>query len=153
MASVLENDGLDVRSDQLHLMAQKVSQGLLAADRQDRHRERPAGPLREVLGRPREGGEVGPARTHAPRARVGGGVGHPIRFRNRPRLVGREVVPVVVVVRALATVHQSLGRGTMEAEMPEVRVVVDRPPVAYAGKKASITTSFSVSAGNWAAYA
>lgn len=95
---------------------------------EDRHRQLRPGQRLEVLGGLRKRREVGPARAHPSRTSVGRGVGGAIRLGDRARLVGGEVVPEVLEVGPLTSLHEGLGRRTVEAEVPDAGVVVDRPP-------------------------
>src|SRR6266436_570401 len=95
MAGVLQHDDRDIRSDQLHLLTQESSQGLLAADRENRHGQLGLRELGEIFCGLLEGNEVGPARAHASGPSVSLRVRLAIRLRQRARLVGGEVVPEV----------------------------------------------------------
>jgi hypothetical protein len=57
------------------------------------------------------------------------------RLPDRVGLVGREVIPVVLEVDALAAVHQCFRYGAVEAEVPHAGVVVVGLPTGYAWKK------------------
>src|SRR5208282_6715409 len=82
-----------------------------------------------------KGNEVSPSRMHAARPRVGRHVSLPIRLWNRMILVGCEVIPEIVEIDTLATLHQSFGGWPVEAEVPNVGVVINRLPSLHTRKE------------------
>src|SRR5207248_966643 len=106
VAAVRDDDGGDVGADQLHLFRQRGAVRLLAADRKNREGQLRAGELRELVRRLRKDDEVLPGGAHPSRARVRLGVGLAFGLGARMLLVGGEVVPEVLEVDTLATLHQ-----------------------------------------------
>ena len=90
---------------------------------------------REVRGVLLEGAEQLEAGAHAAGRGIGGGVELAIRFRDRVRRVGGEVVPEVLEVDALAAGDQLQRRLAVEVEVPEVAQQPDALPVADAGQE------------------
>ena len=61
-------------------------------------------------------------------------VGFAIRFRDRTRFVGSEVVPEILEVDPLAR-RTVLRASAVEAQMPDAGVVVNRPPNLHVRKE------------------
>src|SRR5260370_26408047 len=105
MSGVLEHDGGHIRSYQLHVWGEEFPQGLFAPDGQDGHGELVLRELGETLRGLWERNEVAPAGSHTTWARVGCGVRFPIGFRKRARLIGGEIIPIMLEIHALASLH------------------------------------------------
>src|SRR5260370_42552002 len=80
--------------------------------------------------------EVGPAGAHASGTGVGRGVSFSVGFRNGTRFVGSEVVPEVLEVNPLASLHQGFRCRPVETEVPDCGIVVDRLPRVFCGSSA-----------------
>src|SRR5882762_1166770 len=65
MPGVLQHDNRHIGSNQLHLLCQRISQGLLTADHEDWHGELGLRELSEIPCGLLERDKVGPTRTHA----------------------------------------------------------------------------------------
>src|SRR5262249_43694212 len=135
VARVLQHHDRRVASDQPGLLPERGAGGLIASDREDRHRQLRLREHGEVGGRFLEGNEVGPACPHPSGPRIRRRVGLPVRLGHRAGPVRREVVPEMLEVSSLAPRDQFLRRRAVEAEVPDPRVVVDRLPAGDAGQE------------------
>src|SRR5258706_13739434 len=72
---------------------------------------------------------------HASRSCISRRIRLSSRFRNGMSLVGSEVIPEIVEVGALATLHQRFRRRSVKTEMPYAGVVVDALPTSHARKE------------------
>src|SRR5258708_9768974 len=127
VACVLEDDYFDIRGDELRLRPERNPVCLGSADREEGHRELRLRQLGKVGRGLRERREIREAGGHPVRPGVLLRVSAAIDFGNRVRLVGCEVVPEVFEVDAFATLHQRFWRRSIETEVPNPGIVVDRP--------------------------
>src|SRR4051794_35026522 len=133
MPGVLQDHHVHVGRYFLSFAAESVPTRFLPTDHQHRHRQLGMGKLCKVFSGLRERDEVGPAGTHASGARVCKSVCLTVGLWNGVVLVGSKVVPVMLEIGALASLHQKFRSGPVEAEMPYTGIVVRRFPLADAG--------------------
>src|SRR6266404_6245685 len=131
MPTTFHHHHSNVRSHQLHLLRKRISQRLLPADRQNRHSQLRPRHWRKILRRLRERSEVCPSRSHPFRPRVRRHISHPVRLRQRPVPVRRQIIPEILEVRAFPFLHERFRSGPTKAEMPVIRTVVDRLPTLH----------------------
>jgi hypothetical protein len=135
MPSPLDDDALDVVVDQTALIDEKLSAGLLARQHEHRHRQLGHGEGGEVFGVLLEGAERLEPRPHAAGLGIGGRVEPAIRLGDGMGRIGREVVPEMLEIDALAALDQREGCLSVEVEMPKVPEEPDALPIAHAGQK------------------
>src|SRR5258706_15050338 len=102
---VFEDNDTCMRGTELDLLPKDFSVRLLAADGQHRHRQFGLGELGKILGSLLKRNEIRPARSHPSGTRISCCVRHAIRFRDRSRFIGGEVVPEVFKVGPLPSAY------------------------------------------------
>ena len=135
VAGIRDHLGGYVRCDQAKAVGHAGSEGFVAADPQDRHRElafRRKGLVVDCILRERR--ELIEGRMHRAGPRVELGIVATRRFVD-PLRIGRELVPEAVEIDSLAAFHQPLDIGSAEIEMPERWASDDLVPRPNAGKR------------------